>query len=51
MKGNQMKKYFEDPRFSLIRFSACDVIVTSGDVTNGDDLNDPNGENNEVTIP
>ncbi len=46
-----MKKYFEDPRFSLIRFSACDVIVTSGDVTNEDDQTKDSDQNTEVTVP
>lgn len=46
-----MKKFFEDPRFSLISFSACDVIVTSGDETNEDELNKDSNQNTEVTIP
>ena len=46
-----MKKYFEDPRFSLISFSACDVIVTSGDETLESDQTKDSNQNTEVTIP
>jgi hypothetical protein len=35
-----MKRTYEDPRLTLIRFAACDILTTSG-LGSGDGVEDP----------